>query len=57
MKFRFRFIEMASLTKFKIPVVLRVRPLNEKEQKDSYQVTNLLIPKTLNFRLIININI
>ena len=45
---------MASL---KIHVVLRVRSLIENEKKDSYQVTNSLIPKTLNFRLIININI
>ncbi len=41
------------MTSLKIPVVLRVRPLSEKEQKESYQVTNSLIPKTLNFRFII----
>ena len=33
------------MTSLKIPVVLRVRPLSEKERKDSYQVTNLFIPK------------
>ena len=45
------------MTSLKIPVVLRVRPLSEKEQKDSCQVKNFFKPKTLNFRLIININI
>jgi len=46
------------MTSLKIPVVLRVRPLSEKEQKDSYQVKKIFLTnKNFIFRHIININI